>query len=142
MFSLPKTNLAVKSELSGELRVCKIELQGDIVVIHVHPSAEVEPDDVTEIHKTIVEFKQGQRIAILIVAHMPFHVTPLARNAITAIQEGNRIIAGAVYTELTTVRMMVNFFNRIDRPRIPVKVFNSREEAYSWLREQLLSEVL
>lgn len=132
----------MKSESSRELRVCRVELQDAIVVIQVHPGAEVEPDDITAIYKTIVEFEQGARIAVLVVAHMPFHVTPLARNAITAIQEGNRVIVGAIYTELTTVRMMVSFFNRIDRPRIPVKIFSNQEEAYSWLRAQLLLEIL
>jgi hypothetical protein len=123
----------VKEESITELRVCRLYRSGNLIVTEVFDGAEVEADDVGEIHKAAAPLADGSVNGILILAQMPFLLSASARNAAAQLCSLNGIQGAAVCTDITSVRMMVSFFNRINRPVIPVRTFNDRQSAEEWL---------
>lgn len=63
-----------------------------------------------------------------------FTIEPEAREYLrSGIVDPTRI-ATAVLTDRLATRLLVNFFIRFNRPKTPMKMFNSEEQALDWLR--------
>jgi hypothetical protein len=125
----------VKNESIKELRVCRLYCSGEIIITEVHDGAEVEADDISEIHKAAEQLAGGKVKGLLILAEMPFLLSASARNAAAQLCTLKGIQGAAVCSDVTSVRMMVSFFNRINRPGIPVRTFSEKQAAEDWLQQ-------
>jgi hypothetical protein len=119
------------------LRVCKLSLRAKLIYIEIADGVDVEPDDIGEVQRALLALcNEAQAEGILIVAQMPFLLSAAAREAAASVGDLPGIRATAIYSDLTSVRMIVNFFNRINRPRVPLRLFATQEAAEDWLLEQ------
>jgi hypothetical protein len=125
----------VKNESIKELRVCRLYREGKIIITEMRDGAQVEADDISEIHQAAAQFVDGSVTGILVLAEMPFLLSASARNAAAQLCTLKGIQGAAVCTDVTSVRMMVSFFNRINRPAISVRTFNEKQAAQDWLKE-------
>ncbi|MCA6361756.1 MAG: STAS/SEC14 domain-containing protein [Bacteroidetes bacterium] len=125
----------MKNESIKELRVCRIYLRGDILITEINDGAEVEADDINEIHQAALQLAGGSVTGMLILAEMPFLLSASARNAAAQLCSLKGVKGAAICTDITSVRMMVSFFNRINRPVIPVRIFAEKQAAEDWLQQ-------
>ncbi|MGL5889799.1 MAG: STAS/SEC14 domain-containing protein [Bacteroidia bacterium] len=120
------------------LRVCRVAKQGSLIVIELNDGAEIEPNDVGEIFKAARSYGVQPNPGLLILAHMPIQVSASAREMAAQLCATGGVKGVAVCTDVTSVRVMVNFFVRINRPRIPVRVFSDQSQAEEWLNALVL----
>jgi hypothetical protein len=115
------------------LRSCRVAKQGSLIIVELNDGAEVEPNDVGEIYKAARGFGVLPNPGVLIIAHMPVQFSASAREMAAQLCALGGVKGVAVCTDVTSVRVMVNFFVRINRPRIPVRVFSNQVQAEDWL---------
>lgn len=118
------------------LRQCRISKQGNLVHIELNDGASIEPDDVGEIYEAAKSLDLAPAPGVLIAAHMPFQLSAAAREMAAQMCADGGVKGVAVYSDVTSVRVTVNFFNRINRPQIAVRVFEDQALAETWLNMQ------
>jgi Cys-tRNA synthase (O-phospho-L-seryl-tRNA:Cys-tRNA synthase) len=123
----------VQNDTNSLLRVCSVAKQGSLILIELKDGAEVEPTDVGEIYKVARKIDVLPNPGVLITAHMPVQFSASAREMAAQLCALGGVKGVAVCTDVTSVRVMVNFFVRINRPTIPVRVFSEQSLAEDWL---------
>jgi len=77
---------------------------------------------------------KNNRVLQLIDARNHFSMAKEGRDY-AAIHGKDYFIASAIVSDHLAVRLMVNFFNRFYKHKVPFKIFNTHAEAFSWLRK-------
>jgi hypothetical protein len=82
-----------------------------------------------------IEAAQGESYLTLIDAKNLKAVDKAARDYLGS-DEGTKLIkASALLTESTVGKFMVNFFLQVNKPKIPTRLFNDKEDAIKWLHQ-------
>jgi hypothetical protein len=69
---------------------------------------------------------------------MPFQVSSAARSTIISLNSNDGEVVCTIHTELKTIQATINFFNRVDRPRIFIKRFSRENLATEYSLKELL----
>ena len=86
--------------------------------------------------ETRIAYSQGISYPVLIDMKGVKSVTKEARDYLA--DEGARLIkGGALIVESALNKMLGNLFLRINKPKIPVKLFTDEKEAKEWLQQYL-----
>ncbi len=93
-----------------------------------------EADEITTV---LIEVSEGKPVTILLDARVHFQVKEEGRNYFSRADYPPNLRAAAVVSSLLPVRMLVNFYLRINKPHYPTRLFSAMEDAEVWLRKHL-----
>jgi hypothetical protein len=112
-----------------------MRIDDDIMYITVKPDVLVELDMVKEVVAVQREVLQGQPILVLLDVSKAEGVTEAAREYTSGEHvEGLQIAMAIVISSSLPMRLFANFFIKFNRPPAPTKMFNTKEQAISWLK--------
>jgi hypothetical protein len=66
-----------------------------------------------------------------------FTITKEAKEICATSEYADNTVAVAFYTTSTAILLMGEMYNKINKPVVPTKIFNNRELAQEWLKEQM-----
>jgi hypothetical protein len=93
-----------------------------------------EADEITTV---LMEVSEEKPVTILLDARVHFQVKEEGRNYFSRADYPSNLCAAAVVSTLLPVRMLVNFYLRINKPYYPTRLFSTMEEAEVWLQQYL-----
>jgi hypothetical protein len=79
----------------------------------------------------------GKKYFLLVGSEGYFRVTKKARKMGASRQFSSHLAVVSCYTQNTSLYLLGELYNKINKPPVPTKVFYHREEAKEWLAEQM-----
>lgn len=106
-----------------------------IIHFNYRKDVEIELEDAIMELSAAEKLGRGKRCLVLIDLTDVKKVSKEARDLYSG-EEGNGVIKRGAFCVVSPVgRMIGNFFMGINKPMMPVKLFDTRGKAISWLRE-------
>jgi hypothetical protein len=107
-------------------------------VIHVIIRVGVKMDyyDALDQYLVIKNLSSSKPVLKLIDSRANWSILPKARLFLAGKEVKEKTLARAVIQNSTLKRVLLNFFNELNRPEVPTKVFTDYDEAYAWLISQ------
>jgi len=116
-------------------------LEHDIIEIEWDPDLiEVQKHHVTEIKQAIMELGGGKRMRVYVSTNSLMHISAEARKYAVSNNGQELTLVNGVLINTLAKRLLFSFFVNVYRPKIPIKSFNSREEALTWLKNYVPPE--
>jgi len=81
--------------------------------------------------------RPGKKIFLLVSSEGLFKVTKKARRLAAGKAFSDHLAAVSCYTGNTSLFLLGELYNKINKPAVPTRVFYSREGAMEWLLEQI-----
>lgn len=103
----------------------------------------VVPDAVLDHHisweakQVLEQTSPGTRFYLLVDSEGFFRVTRKARKLAASREFSTHLAAVACYTPHSSLSLLGELYNKINKPAVPTRVFSSREQAVEWLTEQM-----
>lgn len=101
--------------------------------IRMLEGAELDLENTIEHYKVIEEITSGQKYFALIDSLEYFVMTTEALHYASMPEVVHQRMAAAHYRPSTGNRLTANFFSKTFKPELPVRVFETKEEATAWL---------
>lgn len=117
------------------------KLEANILETIVDKDAILEVEDIWEIKRVNREICAGKPYAVLVDSGMYTSISEEARK-LTASKEFQQLtLAKAVLVNSLAQRIIGRFYLQINRPAIKTRLFNDREQAILWLKQQLTESI-
>lgn len=105
---------------------------GDVVYIHTFEEAEIEIPEIDELNKNLKALT-GDRPCYLIVFPGVGSISSHEARKYAAAQKGKNIVAEAIVINNLAVRLLANFYMKINRPEQKIKLFKNEASALEWI---------
>jgi hypothetical protein len=93
--------------------------------------------DVWESQKLSLEALPGKKLFVLTEAEGEFSPTPDARRAGASDRYAQHVAAHALCSDNLTLKILGNLFISISKPKVRTRFFEDRNEALTWLTQQM-----
>jgi hypothetical protein len=115
----------------------RIKLRSDGIV-HVHYKKNVVIDSETQVSMRahFQELAPGKRLKYIFSADAGVTFTKEARENSVNSQHDSPIAAYAILANNVAYRIIANFYLKVNKPRVPYKMFAEMEEAEKWLHSR------
>ncbi len=121
-----------------ELDKLTIELIAEnIVLISLKDHAYIEVEDILEAKNHNLKLTNGKEYAIILDTGDFTDVSQEARGAMASNKVEENRIATALIIDKFAQKLIGNFFLRVNKPKVPTKIFSKKEEGISWSKEVL-----
>jgi hypothetical protein len=119
----------------------KIELKHSIIILrddgiielHTNENHEYAIDDVIENVETFGLLTNGEKAPVLIIGGAFTSVSKEARGFMATHESLKYSLKEAFLLNSLAQKLLINFYIKFDKPLIPTKVFNQKQEAINWL---------
>ncbi len=112
-------------------------LAGNIVRIRIHENAFLDMADLKELKRLKIELTKDQPHVMLFLAPRLGNLTKEGREYAATAEASVNAVAKAIVTFNLGMRILVDFFLIINKPKLPHRSFSNEQEALRWLREML-----
>ncbi len=101
------------------------------------PNADVTLKEAKENSIAVNSLSTGQNFPLLVDAREIRSITKEARDLFSLNNRSSYVNSFAIIIGSPLSRIIGNFFMGLNKPRVPVKLFNSEQEALVWLKKYL-----
>lgn len=98
----------------------------------------IDAEEVSEGKKMVTAMFPGMKFFVLAEGINFFNLTSEARRLSATAEHSDNTIAIAFYTTNISILLLGEMYNKINKPVVPTKVFNNRENALEWLKNQMV----
>jgi len=121
-------------ELKG---IGRLEFQERILVVRLLEGLEITELILETINREGVQLAGGKSFCVLADLRLNISSTPEARRFGASNSYMQNHLAYAMLADSMPVVLLSNFFIRVNKPKIPTRLFKKEEEAIKWLRQYL-----
>src|SRR6185369_2389992 len=111
------------------------ELQDDLLIGTYKKGLKITVNMVKEIIKTRLEFQEYKPVVAIIYNQGVLKMEKDAREYFISGNGIEGIIAAAFVVDSPFTSFMANFFVRVNKPKMPVRIFTDTENALKWLQK-------
>lgn len=97
----------------------------------------IDVPDILEGKRLVTEAFPGVKFYVMAEGINFFTLTPEARKLCATAEYSDNTIAIAFYTTNVSILLLGEMYNKINKPVVPTKIFNNRDNALEWLKEQM-----
>ena len=115
--------------------LAQFEYKSDILYVKPFEGLFLDKPEMESLLNSAIELTEGKKYFAIIDTSNDIDSTKDAREYY-ANNELNRFrYADAFIVSSLPLKMVVNFFIRVNKPSIPTKMFNSKDSAFEWINE-------
>lgn len=103
----------------------------------VKDGAEIVLEDAKENSVAVCSLEGPENFALIVDTRKIKSITKEARDHFSLNGRESRVIAFAILIESPLSRIIGNFFMGLNKPRVPVKLFNQEAKAVEWCQHQI-----
>lgn len=104
----------------------------NIIFINLFENARIEIPEVDEMHTYFNELVKGQPCYLVVTPAVGNTSSPEARKHATEMK-GKNVIAEALIITNLAIRLLANFYIKVNRPDQKVKIFSNSISALNWI---------
>lgn len=120
-----------------DLAYASLENREGVLWLIIKDDVELDVKEIKELTSVCEKLAHNQPYILITDARVNVSVTSDARKAAASKEICPLIVANAVLVNNIAVRMIANFFTKVNKPHFKNKVFNEEEEALKWIRKQV-----
>jgi hypothetical protein len=123
------------------------QFETEVFIMKVHDDAYIEfivkkdvvldVGDLWESRKMSLEYLPGKKFYVLMEAEDLFNLTKETRDTGASREFGKDLHAVAMYSSNFSMKLLGNLYIRINKPAVPTRLFDKRDEAEKWLRTMM-----
>jgi hypothetical protein len=102
----------------------------------VHEGVLIDTPFLEEGKKQLEELGRGRKFYVLSEGAGHFRITRKARSLSASREYSSHLAAIAILTSHLSIKLMVDLYNKLDKPPVTTKSFTKREDAINWLKQQ------
>jgi len=110
-------------------------LEEDIFKIEVNEGADLTAEDIKAMQAPKAEMTQNKKHFVLFVAPHIGNISKEAREFSARPEANVNATAKAIITPNLGMRLLTNFFIRLNKPPVPHKAFSDELEAFKWMMD-------
>ncbi|MGL5888738.1 MAG: hypothetical protein ACRC3B_02565 [Bacteroidia bacterium] len=115
----------------------------NIILLQPFPGAHIDVPQAMENREASFRLSGKRKAGMLVVGSGEITTTPAMRELCATAEYNEGVFAIALVSALTTMKILGNFYLRINRPVVPTRFFSSPDAARNWLlREAAAYELL
>jgi hypothetical protein len=134
--------MRIPSENVLELRTYQTWMGKDgIARTRVREGAEIVLEDAKANSVAVNSLTGPEKFALIVDTRNIKSITKEARDHFSMNGRESRVVIFAILIDSPLSRIIGNFFMGLNKPRVPVKLFNSEAKAVEWCRHQLPKSV-
>jgi hypothetical protein len=103
----------------------------------IKENVQIDDEFVLETKKKLIKYRSGDRLFILAESEGFFGVTNSARKLLSGETCSTLISAAAFHTHHLSLRLLLDLYFKIDKPKFSLKIFADSSGAEKWLKEQM-----
>jgi hypothetical protein len=107
-----------------------------LIEFKVKKNVKFKATDVWESRDLSVNYMPNKKFFVLMEAEENFDVSIDARRAGASVEYSKHVAALAMFSNRSYESILGNLFLKINKPIVPTKFFNEREDALKWLKSQ------
>jgi hypothetical protein len=88
--------------------------------------------------EAIIKICNGQPTPFVITAGKNFIITKDARDNALSLEDQSPINANAIVVQNLAYRLIAEFFIKVQKPKMPYKIFTDQEIAFEWCKQFLV----
>ncbi len=116
------------------LKKAKIQLFDEkFIRVEIFGKSEIGLIEAIELNETIGDLANGTLYRVLILASELSRFTKYAVDYATSEKGLSYIVGSGVVVRSVAHRVAANFYLRFNRPKKPIRIFNSEQEGIKWL---------
>ncbi|MEI6489064.1 MAG: hypothetical protein WCP52_08885 [Bacteroidota bacterium] len=128
--------------LRTETNCCTYEFINSILFVTLKEDAELTVDIIKKEIEIIEKIVGEAEYAVFIDITKNLAIPPEVRKQVANYKPSN-IKGAALLSDMNlATQLLVNFYIKFDKPKVPNKIFKDRDEAIAWLRLKLYDKVL
>jgi hypothetical protein len=132
-------NLSSFKEIDAPFYLLKIHADSCFSEYVIKADAILDEKMARHTKKMLEEAAPGRKHFLLVSSEGFFRVTKKARKLGADRNFSSHLAAVACYTSNSTLALLGELYNKINKPAVRTRVFYSREAAQEWLHEQMLT---
>ena len=109
----------------------------DLVKIVIKENSDIDENDIREINGHKNHLVGDKKHFVIFVAPKIGSISKEARELSATKEVTDGAVAKAIITKELSSRLIGNFFININRPAVPIKLFDDEKKAERWLRSLL-----
>lgn len=121
-------------QISG---IGSLDYQNRILTVRLIDGLEITAPILEKINATGVKLANGQNFCVLADLRLNISSTPEARKYGAKNDHMKNHLAYAMLADSMPVVILANFFIKVNRPKVPTRLFKKEEDALQWLKEFL-----
>lgn len=123
----------LQTKKSLNTSVCEMELKDDnIVFIRTFEDASIEIPEIDDINKALKELVSSQPCYLVVIAGAGSSSSNEAREYGAKMREKN-VTAEAIVINNIAIRILANFYIKVNKPQQKIKLFSNTHDAVEWL---------
>jgi hypothetical protein len=99
----------------------------------------IETEHLLKAREAIFKLGKGEKMPVFFSTHDFIQSSPEGQSLAITEEYTQYTLAVAVLINSFALRMSMLFFNRLYKPKVPTKGFNSKAEAFTWLLKKKIS---
>ena len=108
-----------------------------ILISAYKESSNIEIEDAIMVRDATLELTGGKKCVALVDLTNVRTISKEARYYFSGTEFAQVFIAAASFVSTPVSKIIGNFFLGMNKPAMPVRLFNSRDEAIAWLKEYM-----
>lgn len=114
-----------------------VEYHDNIIFLRLKEGADLNINSINEQHDAQKELVKNDKYGVLVDGTNNVVITKECREYMASLITPNRV-ATAVLTKMNMATTLIaNFYIKVNKPKIPTKLFKEEKDAVSWLKMQL-----
>ncbi len=130
-----KLPLAIKTITTSKATVSL--LKGNIIEVQYSDNEIIEVDDSLAVNSACLKLVEKTPFAVLIITGMFTNFSAEARELAARNTLPGERVATALVADTLSHKLVGNFYLKFNKPELPTRMFESRDEAFDWLRKAL-----
>jgi hypothetical protein len=119
------------------IRCGELVYEDSILYVSFNDGADVDRADVEEIYSEGLKMSGGKPYMTLSDIRNNPTSSPEARAFAATCDYAKFRLADALLADSSVMSLVANFYIRFNKPKVPTRLFNSKEKAVNWLKEIL-----
>lgn len=116
-----------------EIKAGKVFRENGIIRLVLAPATELENDDIDHIYSAVRRVADSDRYYIVVDASDIIASSNEVRDYAAKHADAGKIRACGIVCNSLSVKIIINFFLKFNKPLYPTRMFNSMNEAIQWV---------
>jgi hypothetical protein len=114
--------------------------QNRIAQMTAHPGATFDAEHAIDNRTAALELAGWERCGLIFESEGDIVTTPEMRQVSASAEYNSHFIAVALVSPSVAMKILGNFYMRINRPVVPTRFFSQHEQAEQWLVQQIAAD--
>lgn len=114
----------------------------NIILLQVYPDARIDVPQAIENREAAFRLSPHRKVGMLVIGTRELSTTPAMRELCATAEYNEGVLAIALVSPLNSMKILGNFYLRINQPVVSTRFFSNADAARNWLLKEVAAHEL